>query len=406
MARRCKSTNELLIPAAAGWQRWSGADGNLCEQAATFDEKGGAFGKDATQRVLALPASMVWVVPAWLKGEAAHLHDMAVLHLERMAVRTAAGPQSLEAVRVAERDGAHLTSIQALKDMPAPLANLQRLPEAVVLHAQCYPLPADCLVIYRELGRLVVVITHGNSILYCSPLSSMRLDQNALSELNHICLQLGFQGVLGRIEGIVLWLEDEGDLHQIRRITGLPAQRAAMPAPLMPQRAVTGFMPADLLAERGRQQLRARTRLAAMGVGLAAAAAIAVMGLLISLAAHERETLRSRIADLSPRAAQVEDHQRSWNEAAPAVDPSTFPMQILLNCMEPGVSHDVSLTHFEATPQRILLRGRTTSPAPALQYAKEITETESLMAFNWETPAPEIAADNSATFELKGARGP
>ena len=60
------------------------------------------------------------------------------------------------------------------------------------------------------------------------------------------------------------------------------------------------------------------------------------------------------------------------------------------------------MTNFEWTPERVLLRGRTPTPALALEYATGIKDAEPLARFTWETPAPVIASDNSATFELKG----
>ncbi|MCB1226719.1 MAG: hypothetical protein KDK99_12970, partial [Verrucomicrobiales bacterium] len=91
-------------------------------------------------------------------------------------------------------------------------------------------------------------------------------------------------------------------------------------------------------------------------------------------------------------------------EAAPAVDPSRGPMQMLLHLMEPSVSADVTLMDFEFTPDRVLLRGHTKSASQALQYQQEIQQGESLMAYTWEAPQPELGSEESATFELKGER--
>jgi hypothetical protein len=132
------------------------------------------------------------------------------------------------------------------------------------------------------------------------------------------------------------------------------------------------------------------------------AACVAVMAVMISYATRQRDMLLEEVADLSPRASQVLDHKKSWLEAAPAVDPTFFPMQVLLDSMTPSSSREVSLTNFEWKPDRLVLRGRMPSAALALQYANEITEVENLTRFVWETPAPTIASDNSATFELTG----
>jgi len=130
------------------------------------------------------------------------------------------------------------------------------------------------------------------------------------------------------------------------------------------------------------------------------------MSVLTTFAMQERSLPREKVAALSPQASQVLDQKKSWIEAAPAVDPTTFPMQVLLDCMKPAASTEVSMTNFEWAPDRLILSGRTQTPALALQYAKEITEVEALTRFTWETPAPTIASDNSATFELKGGITP
>jgi hypothetical protein len=200
----------------------------------------------------------------------------------------------------------------------------------------------------------------------------------------------------------VLWLEEEGDIQQIERITGLPARRESIPAPRLPAKGSSTLLPADILAARQRAQASARTRVTALSIGLALAACIAVMMVLITTATRERDMLRDKIADLTPRASQVLDQKKAWQEAAPAVDPSSGPMQVLLDIMSPSSSTEVGMTSFEWTPRMLALRGRTASPSLALQYTKEITEVEVLSRYAFETPAPQIASDNSATFELKG----
>ncbi len=403
--RTRKPVQDLLLPGAAGWERWTGLEGEPCVLAAEFGLNAGVFGpgKEAQVRLLGLPAGHLWVLPAWLQGTAAHLRDMAGLHLERLGVRVPDIGNGLQVRSLAERDGAHLVCMTALKEGHPPLWDMQRLPDEVLLSADCLPVPPQAMVLYRELGRLVLVITHGAEIVYASPLSSHALDDQALGEVNHLCLQLGFQGVLGQIDHIVLWLEaEEGDLEQIQSVTGLVAVREPRPEPVMPAAGRSTLMPPEILAARVQKAASARTRLLALGAGFAVAAAVAVMAVLIAWAAQERDLLREKVAALTPQASQVLDQKKSWMEAAPAVDPTKFPMQVLLDCQIPGAAPEVSMTHFEWVPDRLLLRGRTPSPSLALQYAKEITDVEGLAHYTWETPAPVIASDNSATFELKG----
>jgi ABC-type sugar transport system ATPase subunit len=119
----------------------------------------------------------------------------------------------------------------------------------------------------------------------------------------------------------------------------------------------------------------------------------------------DEKVLRDKVAEMSPRAARVLEQKRAWQEAAPAVDPSQGPLQFLLAVQEPTASTDVTLMEMEFTPKQVMLRGHTLNASTALQYSQEIHQSEMLMAFDWGEPSPpELAADESATFELKGVR--
>jgi hypothetical protein len=401
MAKTRKPPCELLIPGTHVWQSWMGVEGGACTLQAEHGAEGARFGKEAARRVLALPAVHFWALPAWLKGQPEHLRSMALLHLERLGIKTADDEAAVEVRNMQGKEGAHLTRILALKDLPVPLTDTARLPEEVTLHALCYPLVQNSLTIFRELGRLVVAITSGSQLIYCTPLSASRLDTNALAELNNICLQLGFQGVLGRLESLVLWI-DEGDTAQIQRVTGLTAYRCEMPVPTMPGRGSSKLMPQDVTAERQSQAGRAKTRFIALAAGTVIAAAIAIVATMTSLALQERNMLREKVANLTPRSSRVMDHKKAWREVSPAVDPTAWPQQILLHCMEPAASKEASITHWEWTPERMNLRGRMPSASLALEYTQALKETEALAPFGLNGPPPVIASDNSATFELKG----
>ncbi len=404
MAKTRKPPCELLLPGTHVWQSWTGAEGAACVLNGEQTAEGARFGKEAQRRVLALPTVYFWALPAWLKGQPEHLRSMALLHLERMGIKAEDEESSVQVRNMQGKEGAYLTRILALKDLPTPLTDTARLPDEVTLHALCYPLVQNSLTIFRELGRLVVAITSGSQLIYCTPLSANKLDGNALAELNNICLQLGFQGVLGRLESIVLWI-DEGDVAQIQRVTGLTAYRCDMPAPTMPERGSSLIMPQDVTAERQSQMRRSKTRFMALATGTVIAAAIAIVATLTSLALQERNLLREKVANLTPRASRVMDHKKAWHEAAPAVDPTTWPQQFLLHCMEPESSKEASITHWEWTPERMNLRGRMPSASLALEYTQALKSLEALALFALNGPPVVIASDNSATFELKGGVG-
>jgi hypothetical protein len=160
MARTRKPSSELLLPGATVWQGWTGAVGSSCQPGGDFTSAGGSFSKESQHRVLALPATHFWVLPAWFKGEPEHLRSMALLHLERMGLKAGEGESAVQVTSIATKEGAHLARILALKDEPVPMSDTTRLPDEVTHHALCYPLVQNGITIFRELGRLVVAATH------------------------------------------------------------------------------------------------------------------------------------------------------------------------------------------------------------------------------------------------------
>jgi hypothetical protein len=230
--RSSKLKHELLVPGEHGWELWQGAPNTALTKTRDFDGLPGAFATAAARRTLALPAASLWVLPAWLKGDEATLRDIAQLHLERLRVRTPDHAEALQVESLRAEDDSHLASIVALKDIPTPITDFRLLPDECRLSAACFKLPPDAIILWRELGKLVIAITVGSRLAYFSPMSAASLDHQGIAELNNICLQLTFQKVLTQLNGILLWTE-EGDLNRIQTTTGLTVARHDRPEPQM-----------------------------------------------------------------------------------------------------------------------------------------------------------------------------
>jgi len=400
--RNLKLKHELLLPGEQAWELWTGTpDAPLNRVRAFAAGAPGAFETVKARHVAALPAASLWVLPAWLQGQPEHLKEVALLHLERLGVRT---PGHAEAVRVdalSHGDGSHLARIIALKEVATPLAHHRVLPDECCLNAACLPLPADAIIVWRELGRLVVAITIGRQLAYFSPLSAASLDQHGLAELNNICLQLSFQRILSSLTCIVLWT-DEGDPQRMSRMTGLDVVRQDKPSPVLLDASLTDLMPADVIALRGQARQSERQRLIMLSTGFVMAAVVAAFSFVMAQATRERDALREKVAEVTPRAAKILSQQAAWQEIAPAVDPNFFPMELLLRTMEPNSSADIGLTSFECTATSVLIQGRAPEISPALKFTEDIKSSELLMAYQWEASTPKIESDNSASFEIKG----
>ena len=401
-----KQRTELLIPGERAWERWLCDEKGTCTRDVAFAADAAAFSPAPVRRVLGIPASWALILPAWLHGATPEqLRSVASLYLERMGVRTRQEAESLQVARLEEQPGATLARIATHREHGASLSDYSRLPDASVLTPSVFSPPSNSIVIWRELGRLVMAVTRGNRVAYYSQLSAAELDEHAVTEILNVCVQLGFQQVTTAFTGIMLWT-DEGNDAAICQFTGLPVQRRPRPAPHLASSFRTSIMPPDITAARLTEDSRRQKRLVGLTLAAVASLAIAAVACVTLWASHQRNALRDEIAALLPRASRVEAQKRQWDEAAPAVDPTLSPMEMLLQCMAAPSSKMVALSHFEMTPDLLVLRGRTETAAHALQFVQETRGSDAFASYDWEAAPPAIASDNSASFELKGIRRP
>jgi hypothetical protein len=398
-AKSNKTTTQLLLPAETGWQFWSGGTPTLLKE---FPDMPGAFSKEAAKHVLALPATGLWVLPAWLKGDAADLRDMGQLHLERMSVRIPEHDRSFMVDSLGQEDDGHLARIIALRDAPVPLSDLTLPPAECAVSAACYPLPSNAIILWRELGKLVAAITVGPRLAYFSALSSSKLDNNGVAELNNICLQLTFQRVLTQLDRMVLWIDDELP-PELQATTAMEVIRQDKPQPRIGMSPGTSLMPAEITAATEASAASGKRRVMILTAGFALCALFAGFAMLIGWASQERDTLREQVALIMPKASKVGQHKAAWVEVGSAVDPDLMPMGLLLRCMEPSASAQIAVTHFECTGDTIILRGRAPDASPALKYIEELKNTESLAAYTWESGTPQVGTQGTE-FEIKGTR--
>ncbi|MCB1224694.1 MAG: hypothetical protein KDK99_02675, partial [Verrucomicrobiales bacterium] len=129
MAKSRKTLTQLIHPGREVWESRRLFGGDTAAEADEPVTPGEArFAKAAQRRVLVLPVSHAWVMPAWLKGDPAFLKDMAALHLERLGIRVEDPSHGMLLKQVAEKEDAHLTAILTLKDESSPLAAQSPLP--------------------------------------------------------------------------------------------------------------------------------------------------------------------------------------------------------------------------------------------------------------------------------------
>ena len=397
----------VLFPGENTWELWRGsaiADAPLgLGQEFEAESEPGFSQNDCGQNVVALPVRSVMALPMWVRAPGEReMHQAAKLQLERAGLRARNEPQGIDFSLVEKSsDGTNsLILAQGLTDRTPQLASSSAPPTDHLAAPFLLPLPPDHLTVWRELGRLAVAVTRNGKVVHFDALTSAQLDESAIQEIHRIAAQLSLLDMLDAVQGIVLWTT-EGDAQQIADATGLPVDRAARPAPVLPRTIGSRLEPRSAKIARELTQQRARKRRIFRNVAAALAALVLLAGGLLGWFSWQRNILRAQVSELRPQAAKVEAMQERWAAAAPAVDKDKFVLETLLTVQSIPAAQSVSLEKFELTAERISIKGSAAGATQALRFLDALSGSEQFADFEWTFPQPTLEG-TAARFEIEG----
>jgi hypothetical protein len=179
----------------------------------------------------------------------------------------------------------------------------------------------------------------------------------------------------------------------------------ALPQPLRPDSTVD-IPPSEAVAERRRKGRLRRT------LNFAAATSILYIllilwgsgDLLIRRMAWKRQLKEA--ASLSAPALLAKGQSERWKAARPAVDPFTYPLDLLAAAAVPTESGKVRLTGFTLDQDRLQISGEATDVTQAYAFIEQLKKNPLLQEYEWTAGQPQLAGKNSVRFEMDGARNP
>ena len=311
-------------------------------------------------------------------------------------------------------DEGSLVSVDVVTPGPPPAWDVPNARGFVPL-PRLFDLPAGKLVILEEQGRLVLCAGAAGRLVHSQIVSATRdLNGHAAPEIRIASLALQQQGVVPEITGVELWGDfSVGDAQELSEQLKLPVQARVRARPRIHGRSNARPAPscsrprrALALGLRRRHQMR-----------WAAVAAVALLGLWWGFAQ------RAKLAALERRAAQLEGAvsaasgetgklqaeqdrvraaQERWAALHLALEPRRYPLMILnglTRCIPAG---GVVLGRFESKVSELSAAGTARSAMEAYTYFNAVSQDKELGVYGWSMVQPAIAADGTATFELKG----
>jgi hypothetical protein len=399
-------------PLEGSWERWFFAAGSTVPERLDPD----APISSGREIVTALPSSRLFSWPLWISSEGDPV-DLARMELSGRHFLKRGMENSLTVLPVAQVGGRRLVMAVASEE---PFPEESMLPgwrESSRFQFPCNVLGdmrGHDLLLWQEWGNLrMAFYREGKPVWFCGlgerdagggvQRSALRL----LSEkvIEHLPLSIAIHGMPpGSSDLCSRQLQHLFPRAHIHSDAGInESGNPVLPQPLPPDTSVD-IPPAEAVAERQRKgRLRRILNVAAAALILYILLILWGSGdLLIRRMAWNR--LRHEAASLSEPALLAKGQSERWNSSRPAVDPSTFPLDLLSVAAIPTEGGKVRLTGFTLDQDHLQISGEATDVTQAYAFIEQLKKNPLLQEYDWTAGQPQLAGKNSVRFEMDGAR--
>jgi hypothetical protein len=401
-------------PLEGSWERWFFAAGSALPERLEPD----APISSGREIVTALPSCRLFSWPLWISSEGDPV-DLARMELSGRHFLKRGMENSLTVLPVAQVGGRRLVMAVASEE---PFAEESMLPgwrESSRFQFPCNvfgDMHGHDLLLWQEWGTLrMAFYREGKPVWFCGlevrdagggvQRSALRL----LSEkvIEHLPLSIAIHGMPpGSADLCSRQLQHVFPRARIHSDAGINESGSpALPQPLRPDSTVD-IPPSEAVAERRRKGRLRRI------LNFAAAASILYIllilwgagDLLIRRMAWKRQLKEA--ASLSAPALLAKEQSERWKAARPAVDPFTYPLDLLAAAAVPTESGKVRLTGFTLDQDRLQISGEATDVTQAYAFIEQLKKNPLLQEYEWTAGQPQLAGKNSVRFEMDGARNP
>ena len=389
----------LRFPGESTWELWRCNRAGQWEVAAEagLSEKVGVHGIQA----LCVDSAPFW--SANQDDEDTDHVEVAALRWEALGVSDEDGARQSAQWTVVEQPHRHLIGSMAISGDMLDHESLGLPAENYELAARMLALPCDGVALWKELGRYVVAVTRGGSLLHVSMLAAPVLDDAVGIELRDLLMALDAHEFLDRVESVRVWTEcEEGFLATLSAVFHCDdVIRQPRPDPVVPERLVH-LVPMEVAALRAAQNRR--MRLVQIGSALAAVFVLVFAGwaaLLYrqesGLAAVEKEIINS-----APQVREVQEARDAWAAMEQAVSPDRYPMELyhqIITLLPPA---GIKLNEFQMDDVKLTVRGEASDTEKAFNFRDKLTNSPALSRYDWNFPVPKSLDGTRVQFDTVG----
>lgn len=413
----------ICFPGEDRWELWRLKSGRFeLADTATVDDSG-VSQPFKTASHYAFPVNSVFAVPIWsATDDPSVLGNVVEMQLEKSGLKPESGAgvafdykkvgaSDATAPAVPLGDGAaaskrHLILANVLNtnyEHPLPKTGSKEFD----VSARFLVLPGNHIVIWKELGRLVLALTRGSELVYFQGLTGTEVDAATVQEIKCLLLGLEGQGIIARPSGIHLWLEhvDDAAGDLLQRELGLDAIVTPRPDPVFATKT-SALLPEQVALQRIQAKRSAKIRNIAAVIALVYLAFVGWYLFDYFSVLKEEKEVASRASELAPEAEWIRPFQGRWKNIEPVLDGSRYPSELLHRCTTSLPQKNVRFTGFTVAKGVITILGEASDTGAARKFAGDLFKSSLLTDYDWiwlQRPAADPRRkDGTAVFRIQG----
>lgn len=343
--------------------------------------------------LLVLPARHVVSAPIWADTEDPGLVTTAVsLQLELRGFSA----QEVDSSRSFVVDGRTLVLCLLF---PAELHFPQSSARSFEASPFTMTLPEDALALWEEGSDIVAAFTRGQRIVHW-----MTFDQDEgaflAARLEAATLHLMASGLLASKPRRVV-LDSPLDQHPLH--AAFPeASITPLDAPRWPD-PVSSWQPPEVREAERRHASRSRVKNIALALAALYLGLVSVAVLHLAILGFRENSARAQLASLEGEVDTLRPIMQQWRRVGPSVEPSLFPLEILLQLTRHLPADGLRLTSYDMADGVVTVEGEAASASLATEYYDALSGDQSLASLHWTMPTPILLPSSMARFQITGA---
>ncbi len=369
-------------------------------------EEGGKPEAFKSAQIFGFPVISAFAVPMWsATDDPTMLPDLVHIQLEKHGLNPDNPVGQLVDTRIADREENQTLVVANVLNERVVSGLPQQSPTQFEISPYLYYLPDNRVIIWKELGRLVLCATRQDHPVYFHALTQAELSSEAVQEIESLMMPLYMQGIASKLEGIEIWTESvvPGAERHLSDVLHLPARRGRKPAPAMPSHP-SEFEPTAVALEKIRQAKLRRIRNI---VSVCAAVYAAIVAVLVGKYLWNLKTvadLKAQAAPLKQQVGNVIPVMRQWVLTDPLRSRDRAPLEVLNRVIAPlyQFSGGVRVTNVRLEPDMVEIKGEAQNQNAAITYGNALLTNKDLKKYEFHAPTFGPPRSGIFTFTING----